>query len=233
MVDQVDNTQYFGQTDPTTASGDWNRQRFLIQQQMAKLNTSMPVRVTAVSAGGVSPVGFVSVRILVDEITGNDMAIPHDDIVNVPYMRLQGGSNAVIIDPEVGDIGMACFCSRDISSVKNARKNAPPGSRRMYDFSDCMYVGGFLNAAPTQYIQFTAGGIIVHSPTKVRAEAPTVQLDGSAAVQLGDVEATLRRIIDERLIAIYNAHTHTSGGAGVPVTPLTLATVATAITQAN
>lgn len=233
MADIVDNTQYFGQTDPTTGSGDWNRQRFLIQQQMAKLNTSMPVRVTAVSAGGVSPVGFVSVRILVDEITGNDMAIPHDDIVNVPYMRLQGGANAVIIDPEVGDIGMGCFCSRDISSVKNVRKNAPPGSRRMYDFSDCMYVGGFLNAAPAQYVQFTAGGIIIHSPTKVRAEAPIVQLDGSTAVQLGDVEATLRRIIDERLIALYNAHTHTSGGAGVPVTPLTLATVATAITQAN
>lgn len=232
MVDQVDNTQYFGQTDPTTASGDWNRQRFLMQQQMSKLNTSIPVRVMSVTGGGVSPVGFVSVQILVDEITGNDMAIPHGEIPNVPYMRLQGGANAVIIDPEVGDIGMACFCSRDISSVKNARKNAPPGSRRMYDFSDCMYVGGFLNAAPAQYVQFTAGGIIVHSPTKVRAEAPTVQLDG-ASVQLGDVEATLRRIIDERLIALYNAHTHASGGAGVPVTPLTLATVATAITQAN
>lgn len=233
MTETVDGTQYYGQTDPTTGSGDYNRQRFLIRQEMAKLNVSMPVRVMSVTGFGVSPVGFVSVQILVDEITGNDMAIPHGEIPNVPYMRLQGGANAVIIDPEVGDIGMACFCSRDISSVKNARKNAPPGSRRMYDFSDCMYVGGFLNAAPTQYIQFTAGGIIVHSPTKVRAEAPTVQLDGTTAVQLGDVEATLRRIIDERLIALYNAHTHTSGGAGVPVTPLTLATVATAITQAN
>jgi hypothetical protein len=225
-------TQFYGQTDPTTAFGDWNQQRFLIQQQILDLNTSMPVEVTSVQAGGLGPVGFVSVRILVSLLTGDDMAIDHGEITNVPYMRIQGGANAVIIDPEVGDIGMACFCTRDISAVKNARKAAPPGSRRSYDFSDCMYVGGFLNAAPAQYIQFTAGGIIVHSPTKVRTEAPTVQIDGTS-VQIGDVEATLRRIIDERLIALYNAHTHTSGGAGVPVTPLTLATVATAITQAN
>lgn len=228
----TDTDQYFGQTDPTTGTGDWNKQRFIIQQQMSKLNTSMPVQVISVSGVGVSPVGFVSLRILVDQVTGNDMTIQHGEITNVPYMRLQGGANAVIIDPEVGDIGMACFCSRDISAVKNARQSAPPGSRRMYDFSDCMYVGGFLNAAPAQYIQFTEGGIILHSPTKVRAEAPTVQLDG-ASVQLGDVEATVRKLIDERLIALFNAHTHTSGGSGVPVTPLTLATVATAITQAN
>lgn len=228
----TDTDQYYGQTDPTTGQGGWNAQRFMIRQQMANLNTSMPVQVLSVSGIGVEPVGFVSIRILVDQVTGNDMTISHGEITNVPYMRLQGGTNAVIIDPEVGDIGMACFCSRDISAVKNARQSAPPGSRRMYDFSDCMYVGGFLNAAPAQYIQFTAGGIIVHSPVKVRAEAPTVQLDG-AAVQLGDVEATLRKIIDERLIALYNAHTHASGGAGVPVTPLTLAAVATTITQAN
>lgn len=228
----VDIGQYYGQTEPTTGSGDWNSRRFEIQQQIMNLNTNIPVQVLRVHGTGLNPVGFVDVLVLVSQVTGDDMTVDNLEIPNVPYMRLQGGANAVIIDPEVDDIGMGSFCSRDITAVKNARKAAPPGSRRAYNFSDCMYSGGFLNAAPTQYIQFTAGGIIVHSPTKVRAEAPIVQVDG-ADVQLGDVETTLRKLIDERLIALFNAHTHTSGGAGVPTTPLVLANVATIITKAN
>ncbi|MNO44418.1 hypothetical protein D3C76_346610 [compost metagenome] len=228
----VDVGQYYGQTDPTTGSGDWNSRRFEIQQQIMNLNTNIPVQVLRVKGSGVNPVGFVDVLVLVSQVSGDDMTVDNLEIPNVPYMRLQGGTNAVIIDPEVGDIGMGSFCSRDISAVKSARKAAPPGSRRAYNFSDCMYTGGFLNNAPTQYIQFTAGGIIVHSPTKVRVEAPVVQIDGSD-VQLGDVEATLLRLIDERLIALYNAHTHLSGGSGVPSVQLTPETVATAITKAN
>ena len=211
----VDTQQYYGQTDPTTGQGDWNAMRFAIQQQMLGLNTSMPVEVVSVRAAGVAPVGFVNIRILVSQVTGDDRTVDHGEIPNVPYFRLQGGTNAVIIDPQPGDIGMASFCSRDISAVKNARKAAPPGSRRSYDFSDAMYVGGFLNKAPTQYIQFTEGGILVHS---------------ASAVMVGDTEATLRRLVDERLVALYNAHTH--GGGPPPDAPMTDAQL-TAITVAN
>lgn len=228
----TDTSQYFGFTDPTTTQGEWNKLRFAIQQELSELNTSLPVQVTSVTGVGVNPVGFVSLKILVDQVTGNDMTIPHDVIANVPYVRIQGGSNAVIIDPEVGDIGMALFCSRDISAVKNTRQSAPPGSRRMYSFSDCAYLGGVLNGAPTQYIQFTAGGIIVHSPTSVKVEAPTAQLS-SANVQLGNISGSLLRLIDERLVSLFNSHTHASAGAGIPNSPLTLAGVATTITKAN
>ncbi len=211
----VDTQQYYGQTDPTTGQGDWNAMRFAIQQQMLGLNTSMPVEVVSVRASGVAPVGFVNIRILVSQVTGDDRTVDHGEIPNVPYFRLQGGANAVIIDPEPGDIGMASFCSRDISAVKNARQAAPPGSRRSYDFSDAMYVGGFLNKAPTQYIQFTEGGILVHS---------------ASSVMVGDTEAALRRLVDERLIQLYNAHTH--GGGPPPDVPMTDAQL-TAITVAN
>ena len=186
----TDTDLYYGQTDPTTRQGEWNRMRFVIQQQMRNLNTSMPVRVLSVQAAGVAPVGFVSVQILVDQVTGNDMTVPHGEITNVPYMRLQGGANAVIIDPQVGDIGIACFASRDISAVKNARQTAPPGSRRAYDFSDAMYIGGILNAAPVQYIQFTEGGIIVHSPSAVTVEAPVVNVNATTINSTGNLTHT-------------------------------------------
>lgn len=226
----VDNTQYYGQTEPTTGSGEWNARRFEIQQQIMNLNTNLPVEVLRVHGVGVEPVGLVDVRVLVGSVSGGDMVVDYPEIQNVPYMRLQGGTNAVIIDPEAGDIGIGHFCSRDISAVKNVRKAAPPGSRRAYDFSDCMYTGGFLNKAPTQYIQFTDGGIIIHSPTLVKGEAPTVQMS-AALVQLGNVDGDLRKLIDERLIALYNAHTH--GGGPVPSVPLTPETVLTEATEAN
>lgn len=226
----TDTSQYYGFTDPTTTQGEWNKLLFAIRQEMSSLNTSLPVRVKSVAGVGVNPVGFVSIEILVDQVTGNDMTIPHGEIANVPYMRLQGGSNAVIIDPQVGDIGMAVFCSRDISAVKNARQSAPPGSRRMYSFSDCAYMGGVLNGAPAQYIQFTAGGIIIHSPSSVKGEAPLIQMSASD-VQLGNISGSLLRLIDERLIALFNGHKH--GGGPSPDTPLTLAAVATTITKAN
>lgn len=194
----IDTTLYYGQTDPTTGQGEWNELRFAIQQEMLKLNTSLPVRVVSVQSGGVAPVGFVSIQILVDQVTGNDMTIPHGEITNVPYLRLQGGANAVIIDPQVGDIGMACFASRDISAVKNARQSAPPGSRRAYDFSDAMYIGGLLNGTPTQYIQFTEGGILVHS---------------AGQVSIGDTATTVRALVDQRMVAFFNTHTHPSNGS--------------------
>lgn len=219
----TDNSAYYGQTDLTSSLGEWNQQRFIIRQQIAKLNTCLPVRVTAVQTTGLGPVGFVTVRILVDQISGDDMAIPHSDIPNVPYFRLQGGDKAVIIDPEVGDIGKASFCSRDISAVKNSRQSAPPGSRRMYSFSDCMYDGGFLNKAPTHYIQFTNGGILLHTPGSAQIDAPVVQL--------GNVESTLRKLVDERIIPLFNAHQH--GPSPVPNVQLTPETVLTVATEAN
>ena len=168
---------------------DANVIKFLMKSAMTRLNTSLPVEVLAVKAAGVDPVGFVDVRILVDQITADDKTHQYGMIPNVPYFRLQGGDKAVIIDPEVGDIGMACFCSRDISAMKNSRKGAPPGSRRTYDISDALYVGGFLNKAPTHYIQFTDGGILVHTPGEVNinaatanVNAPEINLNGNTTV---------------------------------------------------
>lgn len=226
----VDTQQYYGQMETTTTQGAYNALRFAVQQQMMNLQTCLPVEVLSVSGAGLNPVGFVTVRVMVASITGDDKVVDYPEIPNIPYFRLQGGANAIIIDPEPGDIGMAAFCSRDISAVKSARMAAPPGSRRAYDFSDAMYIGGFLNAAPTQYIQFSAEGIIVHSPAKVRVEAPAVHVD-SPQVLLGQLENDVRALIDERLIEAFNNHQHEGGG--IPDTPLTLEGVATTATKAN
>jgi hypothetical protein len=141
------------------------------------------VRVVAVSNdGGVSPVGTVDVQPLVNQMSGDRKPTPHGTVYGVPYFRLQGGTDAVILDPKVGDIGMCAFASRDISAVKVAKAPANPGSFRMYDWADGLYFGGLLNGAPTQYVRFYAGGVDVVSRGVVTIQAPTVAVEGDLTV---------------------------------------------------
>lgn len=169
----------YGNQTLTTGADDYNALLFVIRQQLMKLQTVTLVRVVKVTnSGGVSPVGTVDVQPLVNQMSGNRQATPHGIIANVPYMRLQGGTDAVILDPKVGDIGMCGFASRDISAVKTAQGPANPGSFRTFDWADALYFGGFLNGAPTQYVRFEAGGIHVVSPTAITLQAPEITLDG-------------------------------------------------------
>lgn len=166
-----------GQQQPSSTWGEFNNLMFVIQQALGKLSTSTLVRVEAcTNNGALSPIGFVDITPLVNQMDGQSTPTPHTTIYNVPYFRLQGGTNAVIIDPVPGDIGMACFASRDITKIKSTRKQGNPGSMRQFSMADALYVGGMLNGAPTQYVQFSATGIKLHSPNAVILDAPDVQI---------------------------------------------------------
>lgn len=151
---------------------------FVVAQMLDKLNTVTLVQVVScTNSGGVEPVGFVDVQPMVHQMTGDRKPIPHGVIHNIPYFRLQGGHNAVIIDPQKGDIGICAFASRDISSVKNNKAASPPGSYRTFDYADGLYLGGCLNGVPSQYVQF-GDGITVYSPSAIKLKAPNIILDG-------------------------------------------------------
>lgn len=181
-----------GMQRPNTPWGEYNNIAFAIQQALAKLQTSTLVRVEAcTNNGGLSPVGFVDVTPLVNQLDSAGNPTPHVAIHNVPYFRLQGGANAVIIDPQPGDIGMACFASRDLSKVKSTKRQANPGSQRRFSFSDALYVGGMLNGAPTQYVQFSAAGVKIHSPVEVRLDAPNVQIECQTLVANASTSVTI------------------------------------------
>ena len=155
---------------------------YIVESILSRLQTVTLVKVVAVKGGGISPVGMVDVQPLVSQIDGSGGVIPHGVIFNVPYMRLQGGSNAVIIDPQAGDIGMCGFCSRDISSVKQNKAPSAPQSRRRFDYSDGLYFGGFLNGTPKQYIHFKDGGIKLFSPGDIEMEAANIRLKAQGGV---------------------------------------------------
>lgn len=162
-------------------TSDERIQNALIQSILARKFHSLPVRIEAVKTeGGVSKIGYVDILPLAQQADGDANAMSHAVVYNVPYMRIQGGANAVILDPEVGDIGIALFCDRDISKLKASGAEALPGSGRRNSLADAVYLSSIIAGAPTQYVRFSADGIEVVSPTKVTIQAPDVAIVGGS-----------------------------------------------------
>ena len=199
-----------GNLRPQTNYGDANRQAFAIQQLLSRMQTATLVRVDAVTnAGELSPVGFVDVTPLVNQVDGNGIPTEHVTIFNIPYFRLQGGANAIILDPQIGDIGVCVFASRDISKVKATKAQANPGSARSYSYCDGMYLGGMLNGTPTQYVDFSAAGIRIHSPTLVKIDAPAVQIVAPAIVLTASASVLIvSPILTHNGVNIGSTHVH-------------------------
>lgn len=181
----MNNFGYTGTQDPASGSGEYGALSFLVNQILAQIQTVTLVKIVAVTNnGGVSPVGFVDVQPLVNQVDGAGSATPHGVVFGLPYFRLQGGSNAIILDPQVGDIGMCGFASRDISSVKASQSQANPGSGRTFDWADGLYFGGLLNGIPVQYMAFSSSGIDIVSPTRIRMSAPEIDLQATNVIGL-------------------------------------------------
>src|ERR1700759_967278 len=183
---------YYSNFPTGGASGDYNALSFMMQQHMKRMNTTTLVKVINVTnAGELSPVGFVDIQPLVDLVDGNNVRTTHGVIYKCPYFRLQGGNNAIILDPVAGDIGIALFADRDISSVIANKGQAAPGSGRRNDMADALYIGGVLNGTPTQFVQFNSSGITLQTPNtcKIQANdiqiiAPTVEINASSSVTI-------------------------------------------------
>lgn len=153
----------YGQQDPGAATNDFNMTSFMVRQLIGRLDIMKLVKVMKVTPGegdgDVKKAGTVDVQPLVSQIDGNGNGTPHGTVYGIPWTRLQGGKNAIVIDPLEGDIGYVICADRDISAVKETGKVGPAPTRRQYNLSDGIYVGGVLNVAPEQYLQFTEDGV--------------------------------------------------------------------------
>lgn len=212
-----------GALTPASTWGDFNQIAFVIQQLLSKVQTATLVKIIACTNNGdTSPVGFVDVLPLVNQVDAAGNPQPHVTIYGLPYLRLQGGANAVIIDPQPGDIGIAIFASRDISRVKSTKAQANPGSFRSHDFSDGMYLGGMLNGVPTQFVQFNASGIMIQSNIAIVLKAPTITLDGAVSQVDGSVTIAGSLDVTGDITAegtSVHTHVHTSNTPGNPTSP--------------
>jgi hypothetical protein len=216
-------TSVQGDSDSAT---DFAALQFVITSFISRISTAMPVRVVScTNAGGLSAFGFVNVQPLLTQLSGGLEAVPHGALFQIPYLRVQGGANAVIMDPEPGDIGIAVFASRDISALKGdegvaqargeRNRGLPPASNRQYNMSDGMYLGGILNAQPEQYVRFSGEGVEVVSPTKIRLSAPEIEINAGTSVTVTapsvGVEASSDVTIDSPANDISGGNTQIDG----------------------
>lgn len=183
---------YQGQQGFLTGGSPYNAMEFMARQIIAGKAFAAMVTVKSVTnSGGAIAAGTVSVQPMVDQIDGSGNRVPHGTIYNIPYFRLQGGGNSVIIDPQVGDHGLAVICDRDISSVKATKGQAAPGSRRQNSWADGLYLGGFLNAVSTTTIRFSASGIEITAPGGLTIHA-NVDITGTVTNNGVNISSTHR-----------------------------------------
>ena len=187
----TNNSGYQGTLTELVGRGEFNQLSFVVQQIMNKANHATLVQVVGVVPGGVGPVGTVNVTPLVNMVDGQGNAIPHGIIYTLPYLRLQGGQNAIIIDPQVNDIGLCVFADQDISTVKTTLAAAIPATHRRNDWADGLYIGGMLNGTPTQYLEFSSTGINVVTPGDLVMTVTgnlTANVTGTAAITAPTVD---------------------------------------------
>ena len=161
------NSPFEAQFDPDQA------QHFIITNLIRQLHTADLVQVLAVypTAG---KVGFVDVQPMVLDQATNGVVIAQTPIYKIPYFQLQGGHSAVILAPAVGDIGLAIFAERDITNAVATQKPGAAPTDRTFNTADGLYIGGVLNADPTQWVKFNpAGGIDISSSGTLTLEAAT------------------------------------------------------------
>ncbi|EKR1709461.1 oxidoreductase [Salmonella enterica subsp. enterica serovar Carrau] len=181
-------------SNPTDVNSEINAQDFMLRQFLGRHAFITLGQVVAVDGE------FIDARPMVMGVAADGSPVEHEVIYNLPVWRLQGGSNAVIMPPHVGDIGFLGICDRDISAVKATRQAAMPGSKRTHNYADAIWLGGVLNGAPVQFVEFADNQIRVISPWKVEISAPEgivnasnsftvnspkIALNGDAAVSQG------------------------------------------------
>lgn len=185
----MSNNGWYGEFSDVDMSTPENVFYASLRQFMGTKSFCTIVRVVSVTSGGDDSVGLVDIIPLVTMLDGAGNVVQPTTIYNAPFARLQGGESAIVIDPAVGDLGIALFADRDISAVKKSKKSSPPGSLRRNSSSDAIYLGGLLNGTPSQYIKFIngGGGIEIKSPGNVNINGLKVLSDGRLQLVDGSI----------------------------------------------
>lgn len=196
----AENEEVKGVANYAASNSPYNSLSFMIQQAIREqVNTCIICKVVGVSDG------YVDVLPLVTQVSGKDEAIAPTTLYHLPFMRYHAGIAAVILNPVDGDIGLAVFAGKDCSNVKvGTSEPVPPASFRDNSMANGFYIGGFLNQAPSVFVELTQDGA-------VNITAPGgVNINGNVTVS-GDVVASGKSLVN---------HVHTGDSGGTTSSPL-------------
>lgn len=200
------NSPFESQFDPDRA------QLFIITNLLRGVHTCDLVKVLDVQPIS-GKVGFVTVQPLVQETDTNDVVLEQTPIYNVPFMRYQGGTSAVILDPVAGDIGLAIFAENDITNVKQTQAQGPAATQRVHSTADALYIGGVLNPDPTQWVKFSTSGIDINTVGALTMEATTINAQATGNITIA-AQGTLTLTGQGQTLVISS----TGGNSTAPIT---------------
>lgn len=182
---------YVGTLGGERKTSEYNAIAYVVRSILSGRSHAALVQVVAVTPATEEEIGTVDVQPMVNQLDADGAPLAHGVINGIPWLTLQAGPNAVLLQPEVGDRGLCVFADRDISSVKATREIANPGSFRQADMADGLYLGGFLNDTATQWIRMNDEGIVLHSPILIRLEAPEIRLEAENLVDIVAPQVTV------------------------------------------
>lgn len=212
---------------PVDTATEYQAQKFVIWQQLLRVQTITLVQVVAVHGGGIGATPTVDVLPLSDQVDGAGNAIPQVTLYGRPCMRWSAGPNAIVLDPQVNDIGVMGFASRDISSILSSRQHGPPSSGRVFAYADGIYLGGIPEETPTNYVEIAPNGAInIVSTQPISLQAPQINItgpvnaNGAIISNAGEVTDALGKVLGthDHLPGTYNiSGTAVTGNSGAPV----------------
>ena len=165
-----------GSLNPEIEEDSFNATTYLIEVLMNQINSIDLVRVT-----GINDDGTINVIPIVQEVTAGGEPVPVVEISHIRYIRWQAGTNAVIMTPEIGDVGLFCICKKDISNAENGQI----ASYRRWNLQDGIYLGGIfnLNVQPATKIEINTDITITGTNVNIVAETANIKAN---AINLGD-----------------------------------------------
>lgn len=163
---------------PSDFTDSINALLYLINNEMAKIKTTLVVRVVNVN------VDTIDVVPVVMDVNASGEPIPVGIVYNIKYIMWQFGTNAIKATPKIGDIGLMLVCKND--SSKSSLMKGVVDSKREYCLRDGIYLGGLFgfNAPATKFIQFDENGMTITSDLDltINAQNATINASGTANV---------------------------------------------------
>ncbi len=199
-------TNYKGNRIHSSSNTQYNALDFLIKNTMhSMLNTALPVKVVEVieemALDGGSKTLYLSLLPLILQYDAYGKVLENQIIYKVPCFSLQSGKAAILMKPEVNDIGIAIFAQQDISQLSNIPKK--PASYRSFSFADAIYIGsiqGMGTTEPEIFIKFLQEGEIeIEAKESVRIKSAKVEIVADDILLEGNVRVEGDMILEGSL----------------------------------
>lgn len=187
-------TERKGNAGLSAYGSEFNQLDFLIRSIVkGMVSTAIPVRVDSVErAGDGSGALYVSATPLVCPVDADGNALEQVTIPRLPYFRLQHGTAAVVVDPKVGDLGLAVFAQLDTSRLTGQSTPEAPATFRCFDMSDGFYLGGFWGKPPETFVRLEdSGDITITGPKTVTINAEVATVNASDHVLVDSPQVTM------------------------------------------